>query len=246
MKFKDISILIPFKSDYGQRDKNWSWVRQRYEKLIPEAEICLGNYPYEPFSRSRAINQAARLATRDIFLIADTDIIFDLNDLTRWLELLSQYTWVIPFSKRYNLTPDKTNWLLQQDYGIDIKNVSLGSLEIIECPGSLNLVPRRYFEVIGGFDTRFEGWGGEDNAFKMAMDTLCGPSINADNVVWHLWHPPANINSNQYQLNYSLYEKYCQASGNRTAMLKLAKNSPPKSSSAQKYRRSTRISRKGK
>ena len=39
-------------------------------------------------------------------------------------------------------------------------------------------------------DPRFEGWGGEDSSWAMALTTLAGPPVRFDADLFHLYHPP--------------------------------------------------------
>ena len=48
---------------------------------------------------------------------------------------------------------------------------------------------------MNGFDENFVGWGGEDNAFKLACDQILGPVKRLDGPLFHLWHPPTERNS---------------------------------------------------
>jgi hypothetical protein len=57
-------------------------------------------------------------------------------------------------------------------------------------------MPREAFELVGGMDWRFSGWGGEDVAFMRAVDTLYGKHKTTRNQVLHLWHPFANAAEN--------------------------------------------------
>ncbi|MFK4998906.1 galactosyltransferase-related protein [Bacillus sp. N9] len=54
--------------------------------------------------------------------------------------------------------------------------------------GGINVVPRKHFETVGGFDERFVGWGGEDDAFAASLNTLCGYVKRLDATIYHLWH----------------------------------------------------------
>jgi hypothetical protein len=225
MDFKNISILIPYKPDNGFRDRNWAWVKQRWEQIMPDAELCMGYYNYEPYKKAQAVNNAARLATREIFIIADADIVVDLDDLITGLSLLSKHPWVIPFSDNHRLTSESTDQLLKQDCTIALKNFEYSTEFIYNyritaaySVGSILMLPRSAFEKVGGFDIRFRGWGYEDDGFQLSMDTLWGPHVRSDNIVYHLWHPTAKINDFLYKKNTALYNDYMQASGNKAAM----------------------------
>lgn len=220
---ENISVLVPYKPDGGHRDKNWAWIKKRYELLMPNAQICIGQYDGEPFSRSAAINMAAKMASKDIFIIADADVTFDVKQMEVAVQMLSDYVWVIPFYDRKELSEAQTDDLLKKD-----PSVTLTDMGFTNCGGhlynvgSINIVPRKYFECVGGFDERFRGWGGEDNAFQMAMDTLCGTCGRPkQNTVWHLYHPQPvtkTYESPTYKANYDLFNRYVGSFWNKCAM----------------------------
>ena len=62
----------------------------------------------------------------------------------------------------------------------------LVNLARIGTTGGISIIPRKNFEEVGGFDNRFEGWGGGDNAFGYAIDTLCGPYKRMHSNIFHL------------------------------------------------------------
>lgn len=201
-----VSILIPFKSDGGYRDKNCSWIKERYEILMPNAEICIGSSDIEPFSRSASINNAAKLATRDIFIICDGDMVFDVKQIEKALTGLDHYTWIIPFISTNMLTLEQTSDMLKKDPSIIMSNIDFTGCEnFVGSVGQINIVPQKYFEQIRGFDERFKGWGFEDNAFQISMDTLCGPHARLKTSMWHLYHPTAP--QSNYQNNYELFNR---------------------------------------
>lgn len=39
-------------------------------------------------------------------------------------------------------------------------------------------------------DPRFVGWGGQDYAWRDALDTLAGDLVEVKGPLYHLWHPP--------------------------------------------------------
>lgn len=188
---KSISVLIPFKSDGGARSRNWEWLLKRYEKLIPDAEICIGDSDIVPYCRAAALNAAAKKATRNIFLIADADIAFDLWQLEAAYELFSRYCWVFPFTGTHFLYEEQTIELVKKDPAIYMTDMNLKGYGYYgNSLSELFLIPRGYFQEVGGFDERFRGWGLEDRAFAASVDAVCGPHGRVENSeIWHLCHP---------------------------------------------------------
>ena len=191
----NVSVLIPYKAVDEYREKNWSWIKRRYEIIMPNAEICMGDYSGEPFCKSVAVNNAAKKATRDIFIIADADIVFNIDQIKNAIEALSFHPWVIPYRSFFRLNPDETDEMWKKSPDIILNEADFqechkhGISNRYELVGGINVLPRKYFEKVGGFDERFKGWGGEDDAFQMAVDTLCGHYYRIETAMWHLYHP---------------------------------------------------------
>ncbi len=191
----NVSVLIPYKAVNEYREKNFEWIKRRYETIMPNAEICIGNYDGEPFCKSIAVNNAAKNATRDIFIIADADIAFNIDQIKNAIEALNSYAWVIPYTGLFYLDFEKTNELYNRDPSVTLNEADFqrycrfGGTDGYVFKGGINIVPRKYFEKVGGFDERFKGWGGEDDAFQRALDALCGQYFRLDATMWHLYHP---------------------------------------------------------
>lgn len=206
---KDISVLIPYGPDNGHRDVVFRWIKEFYETAMPEVELCLGQLPdNKRFSRSKAINLASEQATRDIFVIADGDIIYAPSVIVNSVKQLDKYTWILPVQKALDLTKESTEKLLQTkpEWPIPIEVDATERKQV--GAGLLNVVRRWHFNAVGGFDERFAGWGGEDDAFSIAMTIMCGPSKRLDSTVCHLWHPSADLSN--YGNNLQLLNRYCQ------------------------------------
>ncbi|MCX7749901.1 MAG: galactosyltransferase-related protein [Clostridia bacterium] len=214
---KEISVLIPFKPDGASRSRNWEWLRKRYELLLPNAEICIGDSDIVPYCRSAGVNAAAKKATRDIFLIGDADIIFDLWQLEAAFELLSHYPWVFPFTGTHFLYDEQTVELVNKDPAIFMTALQLNGYGYYgNSLSELFFIPRKNFEKVGGFDERFRGWGMEDRAFAAAVDTLCGPHGRlGGSEIWHMCHAPTT--APEYDVHEKLMnEEYKDADTIRT------------------------------
>lgn len=190
----NISILVPYKPSNGYRERNWGWLKKRYEAIMPNAEICIGYDDKEPFSRSIALNNASKKATKDIYIITDADIVINIDQIKKAVEALNFYPWVIPYGSIRYLTLEKTNELYKKNPAIMLDDADFGECSIVgsigqyQLVGGISFVSRKNFEKIGGFDERFIGWSGEDDAFQKALDTICGQHFRLNTTLWHLYH----------------------------------------------------------
>lgn len=224
--FRNVSILIPYQADNGVRDKNLKWIKKFYKKNFPKIEICIGISTGEIFNRSQAINLAARQATRDIFVIADGDIFYDPAIIIDSITHLKNDTWIIPFQKIIRISKHNTKrlrkckpfWPLECEV-TDFETIHTSKSNYL---GGINIISRNKFMTVGGFDERFVGWGGEDDAFTCAVNTLCGYYTRLDHTIYHLWHPRVGYKRNPNRANnLNLRELYYQANEDKEKMMKL-------------------------
>lgn len=190
------SFLVPFRDD-GDRWEAWGFIRERLDRLMPWAELCVGTSDAEVFNKCVAFNQAAAEATSDVFILWDADTWLDAEWIVRGLDLLGTYQWVVPWGVKRKINADATRWVLEQ--GSDWPG--LPSPEIIARPETVNrhfsappvIVTRGAFERVNGFDERFAGYGDEDAAFGIALKALCGDSRRLNGTAIHLFHPRERI-----------------------------------------------------
>ena len=84
--------------------------------------------------------------------------------------------------------------------------------------GGVMALPLSLWNAIGGYDERFESWGGEDRAFFYSCCAYTGnqePLRVCGNAI-HLWHPKSSeVNSGlkEYRFNQELTGRYKKASG---------------------------------
>ncbi|MFK9094062.1 galactosyltransferase-related protein [Bacillus salipaludis] len=223
---ENVSIIIPFQTDHGPRAKAFEWIKSYYARVMPEAELCLGIINGEDINKSKAVNLAAKKATKDIFVIADADVIYSPNIIVEAIRLLDKSAWVVPFTEVYNIEWQGTERLLntKPKWPIDVKygEYTKSNWVYEGFAGKLFVIPRVNFEAVGGFDERFIGWGGEDDAFSHAVRTLCGEIVNIKGKIFHVWHPSSNYQTNPNgKANADLLGRYERASGNKKKMTQL-------------------------
>jgi hypothetical protein len=223
-----ISVLIPFKSDEGGvRDLNFYHVKKRYEILMPELELVIGEDDSRPFNRAKARNRAAAKATGDLYIMADADVFFGTRLIDKILAIAPLHPWIVPFSRGYKLTADGAGKAIQTGelkLPTNLKNTDIAE-NFTSLGALMNVVSRQAFETVGGMDERFLGWGSEDEAFAIALDTIAGKHFRMNETIFHLWHPPAEHYHQYTQYNETLKNRYYEARDNVNAMTQLISES---------------------
>lgn len=202
-KHKEISLLVPFRADDEHRQRNWDWLRTYWESALPEAEIVMGHdrKKHLPFSKTAAVNDAAKKAHGKYFVILDADAYLDPEAIRqcvrrmRRAERSGRRLWFVPYRRLWRLTPASTEFLLSTDpeclrvyFAPHDCEGTEGSLHGRRFGAMCQVMPREAFYAAGGMDTRFRGWGGEDVSFVRAVDTLWAKHKTADFDIYHLYH----------------------------------------------------------
>lgn len=207
-KGKGITLLMPFRSTDEFRLRVFEWVLKYYQCHLPGAEIIIGHDDHTPFSKTTAFNDAASRAKNrnDIFVLIDadayidTDIILECAQNIRKARRQGKRLWYIPYRHFYRLTQRASEIVLRHNpcdnYIYDEKppQIAIDGDVSSESHGHwwgalIQIMPREAFEMVGGMDPRFHGWGGEDVAFMRAVDTLYARHKTLNRFVLHLWHP---------------------------------------------------------
>jgi hypothetical protein len=187
----NVSLLVPFRDD-GERGRLWDWCRARWQRQHPDWELVV--HPgddIEPFSKTTAVNAAAREANGDVFVVADADCWMDA-DITRALEYAdSDNRLVVPWRHAYRLNAEDSAYLLDHPDAEVTDDMKRGITVTGPGPstaGILFVISRVGFERVGGMDPRFRGYRFEDISFRRACDTLLGKGLYRYDDVFCLWH----------------------------------------------------------
>jgi len=200
-----ISLLVPFKSHKGDHRMHvWTWLKQYWEHALPGAQVVMGVSESPMFCKTAAVNYAAYRATGDIFVIMDADCYMAPEHILHAAALIRQSKhplWLVPYRRFYRFTEEYTLEILKKDPEKPLNVPSPPSDDVVSnrersayghwFGALIQMMPREAFEMVGGMDERFYGWGGEDVSFLRALDTLYARHKTTMNPVYHLWH--ANI-----------------------------------------------------
>ena len=214
------SLLFGYLGDDGPRDDLFGWVLRWWKFNFPQAQVCLGrNFDY-PFHRGKARNDAATWAEHDTLIIADADTVPEAQAIREGVRVVSaqEAPWVIPYGENeyYNLTEAYTKGFMDlrpEETALPEFRDGDWDHRLTSWAGAL-IMTKDAFKVVNGYDERFIGWGGEDNAFQLAMDYMVGPHARVnDGRAAHLWHPRGDASFDQpyWPHNEALLRRYRSA-----------------------------------
>lgn len=208
---RGISIIIPFRAPSvpDERVRNIEWLKQYWHTHLPGAEVIVGEDPDKcrAFSKAVAVNCGVAKSRGDVLVIVDADGYLPAESVLHCAHEIrnarrrGHRLWFMPYRKFYRLSNDATKRLLGSELRDpyvfpeeidpkDILNLSDANPSIAHRYGALiQIIPREAFYIVGGWDERFRGWGGEDHAAMRATDTLYEAHKTLPGRVFHLWHP---------------------------------------------------------
>lgn len=204
-------VLMPWRPGERHRERAFAFALDRWAAFAP---VLIGDNEGE-FNRAAARNAAAALTNWDVAIFVDADtVVRSWNAVVRGVEIAGHTEGVVlPHDKYVALTATGSALLYRREGGWrhvkrKVENVPLG----------VAVVHRAAFETLGGFDERFQSWGGEDVAFIAAARTLV-EFERIPGTIYHLWHPNDPTKRAYVEAKGGpLRQRYREADGNRALM----------------------------
>lgn len=235
-----VAILIPMRYDNGWRDRLWAFCRQQWASNFPGWPVFEGMHLAEegPFNRSLAINRASDLADRhfgapwDVALIIDGDTLSDPGAVQRAVDHAAATGHLaVAHSARHMLTRRATDMILQgADPATVMRSRSSAKKVYYDSISCAVAVRRDSWDMVGGFDDKFVGWGFEDTAFRIAVETMTEHHLHIERSdCLHLWHessPEASQYAPTYARNHARKRRYEAAHFQRERMEALLAGMP--------------------
>lgn len=196
----DVSVLIPWRTDNGQRERNLNFVLKAWARL--GVQVCLGeDDPTGPFNCSRAQNRAFRQAEHDVLLMVGADMVPEAGHIATaasrfWTRGLR---WKPLYATTSYWSQTSTDLILA---GKDPESEPF-DYTLPFCTGPVMLT-RDAYVATGGMDERFSGWGYEDAAFRQTLAGLFGAPPAFDATCRCLWHETDHriaVSPNQVLMN---------------------------------------------
>jgi predicted glycosyltransferase involved in capsule biosynthesis len=170
-----------------------------------------------PYNRSQNFNIGASFSQTQNLIFADNDVILPHNNLSIAIILLKYYQAIKPFHFVFDTSPETTRlyrntkkqFILIDQRGTIRYGTTIG--------GGVVIIRKKTFSKIHGWDERFVGWGGEDNAFTMKLIKNNIRTHEIQKAGFHLYHDDAkrtNLNCPLYIKNTELLRSYLETSQN--------------------------------
>ncbi len=228
-----VGVCIPFRSDDPERIRLFDWVTERWDTLHPKwpCIIATDGETEGPFNRSRAVNRAVGNIRTDILLIADADIMVQHGQAEAIAAAIERgnVPWVVGYETMTHLSHRATDRLLTEPP--DVRKDGAERLEVrwasTDSVCGLIGIRAEDYDLLGGNDERFEGWGWEDTSFALKADTLLGGHYRLPGECLHLFHELRNDRKtdSRAHANRRLHRRYVAAAGDPDGMTKLARES---------------------
>jgi hypothetical protein len=204
-----IDIVIIHKNGSKYRENNLKYALSYYKKNIPDSRIILSELDTETnieeinkfvdvhiktktnvnsFCRALALNEGFKKTTSNYIFFTDNDCIIDESffiNIEEKLKILDEKI-IIPYSHSViDLNEAQTNTIMSTNTKfLELSDLKLrGAVSV----GGLFFIKAEFYRNMGGFDPRFIGWGGEDDAFFIkARHFYVIERLNYN--VYHLFH----------------------------------------------------------
>jgi len=224
---QDVSIIIGYRQASADRKLGLQFVLNWLYKYLPEVEIllieqdeiqkidvalppnCKYYFTYNPglYNRCWAFNVGINLTDKKIFAFSDSDMFLSREDYIRAFEACRVFQVVNPNGETvYNIINADPDALT---YEVSEKR------KLWTMAAGLLIMQREAVDLIAGWDERFEGWGGEDDAIShLVYHSLTNKTL--DCMMYHVDHARSVLDGKTqpgYLYNRMLFEEITTLSG---------------------------------
>lgn len=188
-----VAILVPLDHKLApDRRVIWAHVRAHYERHHPDWTIVEGVDRSNAWRKGIAVADALSRCKASTIVIADADCLVSPAAMREAVDRVAAGApWAVPHRRVLRLNRPTSSAILDgEDPVIDeARDLSRRPYDGFAGGGVL-VVPRVGYEATGGIPEFFKGWGGEDQALAVILDTCLGPHWRGTADLLHLWHEP--------------------------------------------------------
>jgi hypothetical protein len=175
------------------------------KEIEPLVDSYLFAHSRTMFNKSWAFNCGVIIAPDELVMLHDGDLLLPENYIKGSIEFLASNDLVLPWAKILYLSEESSkrypNGPIKALYIWENHNVVGGSL----------LTRKSFYLNIGGMDERFEGWGGEDNAFfakACKLGRVKKANLASGTRLFHHFHKQAPRSHGHYSVNTKVMLEY--------------------------------------
>ena len=220
-----VSVIVPWQPGDPDREANWHFVRNWMRANLPNSwQIVEATHDSSPFSKAAAVLEALPKTFGKIIVVHDADVI--APDITTAVEAVkNKHKWAIPHTDIFRLSQSATIAVRSGEPTERFKT------DLAEPPyrgvvgGGVVVLLRELFEQCPP-DRQFVGWGGEDEAWGLALGIISEQRpFRSTQPLFHLWHTLANPPDRKVESLDSkrLLNKYRSAAKRKHEMMRLVK-----------------------
>lgn len=185
-----IAFVVPLDSDtrrgQGARAPAWRYVlRKLIEYRWP---VATGVPPGDLWVKADAVDDALARTSAEIVIVHDADVVVAPIALHAAMQAVEAGApWAVPHRDVHRYDQASTHAM----YDGERRTPALLRWPYIGVAGGGIVVLHRDVYAECPLDPRFIGWGGEDQAWGWALETLFGEPWRGTVQLVHLWHPHA-------------------------------------------------------
>ncbi|MEV0279780.1 galactosyltransferase-related protein [Streptomyces sp. NPDC050610] len=165
-------------------------IPRHQECLIPWVDEYVFQRQSGPFNKAASLNLGARQthhAAATVCLL-DADMVVDRDFVRRIRREARRVSAFLPFQDSFGLDAQSSDRITQDiSEGRDPFRGTLSGYLLRRPPGGCVVVSAERFRSVGGFDSSFVGWGGEDRDFITRLESR-GPVLRSADTLLHLMH----------------------------------------------------------
>ena len=184
----------------------------------PTARVVFA-YNAGPFNKAWGLNVGARHASGGVLAFGDADVIVPGGLAQAAATCASSMQVVKPYRTLVDLTPEESARVRARggaerlELDAARRNRDAIGERLVLCGGWFAM-RRDAFVALGGFDERFVGWGGEDDAMTLKVELARLATCELDpGPALHLWHPRSHattLGHADYASNVALLADYAR------------------------------------
>ena len=208
---ENLAIILPYKKDSRERERNYYFMKKRYKKLFPKSQLLVcGDNSNDIYSKSKAINNSVKHLRNNIkyLVIADTDMIINKSIIQQALPLLNKYGLILPYNQISKIDKKNSEKILKEkttlNNYVDNNTIYEAIWKYNNKPnylggGGVQILKRETFEFLDGYNEFFKGWGHEDICFCIHL-SLHYNIHKMNNIMYHLYHPFQETKDSKHKL----------------------------------------------